>query len=62
MATVLSALSSRLGLPSKRAGRAAASASRALMPDATSGEVASSALITTISALPSLGKAAWIRS
>ena len=32
------------------------------MPDTTSDEVASSALITTISALPSLGKAAWMRS
>jgi hypothetical protein len=62
VATVLSELSSRVGLPSKRAGWAAALASRALMPDATSGEVASSALITTISALPSLGNAAWMRS
>jgi hypothetical protein len=62
MATDLSELSSMLGLPSKRAGRAEASDSRALMPDATFGEVASSALTTTIAALPSLGKAAWIRS
>ena len=62
MATFLSGLTSTLGLPSNRAGRAVTPDSSSLDAGRTLGEVTSSALMTTISALPSLGNAAWTRS
>ena len=62
MATVWSELISTVASPSKRPGRSAAFDSSESIAETTAVEVTSSAFTTTISELPSLGKAAWMRS
>ncbi len=62
VATVWSELTSTVASPSKSPGRCCARVSSDSMADSTAVEVTSSALTTTISELPSLGKAAWMRS
>ena len=62
VATVWSLLTSTVAWPSKRPGRAAALFSSDSIAETTLGAVTSSALTTTSSMLPSLGKAAWMRS